>query len=63
MSSKSCGGCQHFNKWKNDSIGGGLCRLHDYRTTTDSGRSCNDHKRIPYTRNNKIEIINEDADC
>jgi hypothetical protein len=48
--SKSCGSCQHFTKWKNDRISGGLCELLDWRTNSDCGRKCPHHKRIPYER-------------
>ena len=50
---KNCGSCTFFGKWKNDSIGGGLCDLHDARTKTDYGRNCKDWKGIKYKRTRK----------
>ena len=49
MPKKSCGGCFHFTKWKNDKYGCGLCELHDYRVQT-SKSACSDHQRPPYSR-------------
>lgn len=55
-----CGGCQNFQKWKNDKYGGGICQLHDSRTKTDYGHKCKDFKAIPYDRKNfKIGIKND----
>ena len=64
---KRCGNCSHWQKIKNNHFGGeGLCNLHDYRMSSNGGKSktgdnCLDWKAIPYVRikNNytKMEII------
>ena len=46
-----CGSCLHFQKWKNDKFGGGLCDLLDARAKTDKGRNCDKFKRIKFHRN------------
>ena len=48
---KDCGSCKHFQKWKHDKFGGGLCELKDARTTTDSGRNCLVFKRFKFDKN------------
>jgi hypothetical protein len=45
-----CGGCKHFQKWKNDKYGGGVCLLYDIRTKTDNGQECKYFNAIPYNR-------------
>lgn len=50
-----CGGCQHFQKRKNDDFSSGICLLHDTRTNTDSG--CSKWKGIPYNRKSNKNII------
>lgn len=50
---KSCGSCRSFTKWKNDSIGGGLCEHHDTRTKSDRGSKCDDWRGIKYKRKRK----------
>lgn len=47
---KSCGGCQHFQKWKNYRFGGGLCNLHDCRARSDSS-ACQQWKHLKFHRN------------
>ena len=47
---KCCGNCEYFFKWKNDSIGGGLCEFFDMRTDTNNGKKCKHHKAIKYKR-------------
>jgi len=56
---KSCGGCTWFNKWTNDSIGGGLCDLKDARTKSDYGGNCKDWTGIKYKRKPKHEVKKE----
>ncbi len=51
---RDCGGCQHFQKWKNDKYGGGICFLKDARTKTDHGHKCKTWKSIPYVRERKF---------
>lgn len=51
---KSCGGCQHFTKSKNDMKSGGICSYHDARTNTD--HACKEWKAIPYNRSRKIDL-------
>jgi cytochrome c2 len=48
--SKSCGACKHFQKWRRDKFGGGLCELKDLRTKTDRGHDCKEFKRIKLHR-------------
>lgn len=45
-----CGSCQHFVKWKNDRLGGGLCEENDSRTKSDHGHNCKEWKGIKYAR-------------
>ena len=47
---KCCGNCKYFLKWKNDSIGGGVCEFTDARTKPDYGRYCKHRKSIKYER-------------
>lgn len=42
MPSRSCGGCQHWTKWKRD--GRGLCELHDSSGKSDHGAKCTSWK-------------------
>lgn len=56
MVSKSCGSCIYFLKWKNDSIGGGLCEYDDARVKTDYGHSCKHWKGIKYKRKGKHNV-------
>jgi len=56
----NCGSCQYFFKFKNDSIGGGLCERLDARTKSDRRLNCKYFKRIKYNRNKeKISKIKE----
>ena len=50
MSTKSCGGCQHFLKVLGDGEAFGICQLFDGRTNSDNGSQCKEHKSIPYKR-------------
>ena len=45
-----CGNCEYFLKWKNDSIGGGVCEFTDARTKPDYGSYCKNRKSIKYKR-------------
>ena len=56
MTSKSCGSCTYFFKWKNDSIGGGLCEKLDARTKSDYGHDCKHWKGIKYKRKGKHNV-------
>ena len=47
---QSCGGCKHFQKWKNDNFGGGICLAKDARTKSDYGHGCKKFKRIKFHR-------------
>lgn len=46
--SKTCGGCQHWQKVRADGEAFGICQTQDLRCPSDYG--CPDHKRIPYRR-------------
>ena len=50
MKTRNCGNCKFFIKWKNDSIGGGLCERTDRRTKSDYGHGCKLWKGIKYKR-------------
>jgi len=52
---KDCGSCVNFVKFKNQSLEApvALCEFFDGRVTSDSGKKCNNHKRLKYERNKK----------
>jgi hypothetical protein len=47
---RDCGRCRNFVKFKNDMISGGLCEFKDCRTSTDSGKNCQDFRPARYSR-------------
>lgn len=63
---KSCGGCEHWTKWKNDYSG--VCDLHDHRAKSDAGGGCKDWtgKKYDRTKQKKLDkqeqrLIEEDG--
>jgi len=56
MKYKTCSSCRYFFKWKNDSIGGGLCEKIDARTHADNHLDCKYWKGKRYERKGKHNV-------